>query len=207
MSLNFLKHKPTKIVCVGLNYRDHAKEMNLPLPKEPLLFMKPTTALIGPEEEIITPKMSERVEYEAELAIIIKNKIKDVEPDQATKHIEGFTCFNDVTARDLQKKDLQWTRAKGFDTFAAIGPNVVKNITPNNLKIELFVNGKKKQDSSTKNFIFKVEEIVSFISKIMTLMPGDIIATGTPAGIGQLKSGDVVEVKIEGIGTLRNYVK
>lgn len=207
MSLDFLKNRPTKIICVGLNYKDHAKEMKLALPKEPLLFMKPTTALIGPEEEIITPKMSERVEYEAELAIIIKDKIKDVEQKEVMKHIKGFTCFNDITARDLQKKDLQWTRAKGFDTFAAIGPRIVKISNPNKLKIELFVNGEKKQDSNTKNFIFKVEKIVSFISKIMTLLPGDIISTGTPAGIGQIKSGDVVEVKIEGIGTLKNYVK
>lgn len=200
---SFLKQTPTKIICVGLNYKDHAKELNMPLPEEPILFMKPISSLIGPEDSIIYPKMSKRVDYEAELAIIIKN----IEENEVMDYIEGFTCLNDVTARDLQKKDGQWTRAKSFDTFCPIGPKVVKGINPNNVKIQSFLNGELKQDSNTSNFIFKVEELVSFISKIMTLTPRDIIATGTPSGIGPMKKDDIIEIKIEGIGTLRNYVK
>ena len=206
-NLQFLKQKPTKIVCVGLNYKDHAKELNMPLPDEPILFIKPITALIGPEENIIYPKQSGRVDYEAELAIVIKDKCKNLEPGQAKDHIEGYTCLNDITARDLQKKDGQWTRAKSFDTFCPVGPKIVKDINPNNVKIQSFLNGEIKQNSNTKNFIFKVEELVSFISKIMTLNPGDIIATGTPAGIGPMKKGDKIEIKIEGIGSLINYIK
>lgn len=206
-NINFLKQKPSKIICVGLNYKDHAKELNMPLPDEPILFMKPVTALIGPEEDIIYPEMSERVDYEAELAIVIGKKAKDVSKEDALEYIGGFTCLNDVTARDLQKKDGQWTRAKSFDTFCPVGPKVVKDIDPNNVKIQSFLNGELKQDLNTSNLIFDVEEIVSFISKIMTLNPGDIIATGTPPGIGPMKKGDKIEVKIEGIGTLRNYVK
>ena len=207
MSLSFLKKKPTKIICVGLNYKSHAKEMSMPLPGEPILFIKPLTALIGPEENIIWPKQSKRVDYEAELAIIIKKKAKNIEQKDAMKHIEGFTCLNDVTARDLQSKDGQWTRSKSFDTFCPVGPKIVKDINPNNVKIQSFLNGKLKQDSTTSDFIFNVEHLVSFISKVMTLMPGDIIATGTPAGIGPMKKGDKIEVKIEGIGSLVNYVR
>jgi 2-keto-4-pentenoate hydratase/2-oxohepta-3-ene-1,7-dioic acid hydratase in catechol pathway len=179
----------------------------MPLPKEPIIFIKPATALIGPGEDIIYPEMSERVDYEAELAIVVGKKCKDVSKEDALNYVGGFTCLNDVTARDLQKKDGQWTRAKGFDTFCPVGPKVVEDIDPNNVKIQSFLNGELKQDSNTSNFIFKVEEVVSFISKIMTLNSGDIIATGTPSGIGPMKKGDKIEVKIEGIGTLRNYVK
>ena len=204
--LSFLKQKPTKIVCVGLNYHCHAKEIGMATPHHPIIFLKPITTLIGAGENIVYPKMSKRVDYEAELAVIIKNKIKNIKEKEAMENIEGFTCLNDVTARDLQKKDVQWTRAKSFDTFCPIGPKIVKNIEPNNVKIQSFLNGEIKQDSSTSNLIFKVEELVSFISKVMTLMPGDIIATGTPKGIGPMKKGDTIEVKIEGIGTLRNYV-
>jgi len=206
-TLSFLKNQPTKIVCVGLNYKDHAKELNMPLPEEPILFIKPVTTLIGPEENIIYPSQSKQVDYEAELAIIIKDKIKNTEEKDVMKYIEGFTCLNDVTARDLQKKDGQWTRAKSFDTFCPVGPKIVKNIDPNNLKIQSFLNGELKQDSNTSNFIFKAETLVSFISKIMTLMPGDIIATGTPVGVGPMKKGDTIEIKIKGIGVLKNYVK
>lgn len=207
MPPSFLKRMPTKIVCVGLNYISHTKEMNEPLPEEPILFLKPTTALIGPEDNIVYPEMSSRVDYEAELAIIIKDKIKNIKEADVMKHIDGFTCLNDITARDLQKKDGQWTRAKGFDTFCAVGPSIVRDINPNNVKIQSFLNGELKQDSNTSNFIFNVEQLVSFISKVMTLMPGDIIATGTPSGIGPMEKGDTIEIKIEGIGTLRNYVK
>ncbi len=206
-NLSFLKHKPTKIVCVGLNYHCHAKELGMNTPHHPIIFMKPLTSLIGPEENIIYPKMSKRVDYEGELALVIKDKIKDIKESQAMKHIEGFTCVNDITARDLQKLDGQWTRAKSFDTFCAVGPKIVKDIDPNNVKIQSFLNNELKQDSNTSNFIFKVEEIVSFISKVMTLNPGDIISTGTPKGIGPMKKGDKIEIKIKGIGTLRNYVK
>jgi len=206
-NLSFLKHQPTKIVCVGLNYNDHAKELDMPLPKAPILFIKPITTLIGPKEYIIYPKMSKRVDYEAELAIIIKDKIRNIKENEVTKHIEGFTCLNDVTARDLQKLDKQWTRAKSFDTFCPIGPKIVKDINPNNLKIQSFLNNELKQNSKTSNFIFKVEELVSFISKVMTLNHGDIISTGTPKGIGPMKKGDTIEIKIEGIGTLTNYIR
>jgi len=206
-NLSFLKHNPTKIVLVGLNYKDHAKELDMPLPQEPILFLKPPTTLIGPEEDIVYPSQSTRVDYEAELAVIMKNTCKDLEPDEVMEHVEGFTCLNDVTARDIQKKDVQWTRAKSFDTFCPIGPRIVDDIDPNNVAIQSFLNGELKQDSHTSNFIFTAEELVSFISHVMTLLPGDIIATGTPSGVGAMQRGDTMEIKIEGIGTLRNYVR
>jgi 2-keto-4-pentenoate hydratase/2-oxohepta-3-ene-1,7-dioic acid hydratase in catechol pathway len=198
--------QPSKIIAVGLNYKDHAKELNLPIPDEPILFMKPSTSIIGHEDNIIYPYQAQRVDYEAELAVIIKDKAKDLEPDEVFDKILGFTCFNDVTARDIQKKDIQWTRAKSFDTFSPIGPFVVNGIDPNNLKIESYLNGELKQSSNTNNLIFRIEELVSFISKVMTLLPEDVITTGTPAGIGAMNRGDIIEVKIEKIGTLRNYV-
>ena len=207
MSLSFLKQQPTKVVLVGLNYRDHAKELKMPLPEEPILFLKPPTAVIGPEDSIIYPEQSKRVDYEAELAVVIKDKCKDIEPDEVMEHVEGFTCLNDVTARDLQSMDVQWTRAKSFDTFCPVGPLIVKDIEPNNVKIQSYLNGELRQDSNTSNFIFNTEELVSFTSKVMTLLPGDIVATGTPSGIGAMKRGDTIEIKIEGIGTLRNYVR
>ena len=206
MALSFLTHRPTKIVLVGLNYRDHAKELEMPLPAEPILFMKPVTALIGPEESICYPSQATRVDYEAELAVIIKGTCKDLAPGDVMAHVEGFTCLNDVTARDMQKRDGQWTRAKSFDSFCPIGPGIVADVDPNKLKIQSFLNGERKQDSNTANFIFTVDELVSFISHVMTLMPGDIIATGTPGGIGAMDRGDTIEIRIEGIGTLRNYV-
>jgi len=206
----FLKYQPTKIVCVGLNYKGHAKEMNMDLPSEPLIFLKAISALSGNGKPILYPKMSKQVDYEAELAIVIKKRCRCIAPGQVKKHVAGFTCLNDVTARDLQKKDGQWTRAKSFNTFCPVGPrlvswNEVKD--PNNLKIQAILNDKIVQDSNTSDFIFKVEEVVSFISQIMTLMPGDIISTGTPAGIGPMQKGDKIEIKIEGIGILVNYVK
>ncbi len=206
MALSFLTHRPTKIVLVGLNYRDHAKELEMPLPAEPIIFMKPVTALIGPEESIRYPPQVARVDYEAELAVIIKDTCKDLAPEDVMAHVEGFTCLNDVTARDIQKRDGQWIRAKSFDSFCPIGPGIVADVDPNNLKIQSFLNGELRQDSNTANFIFTVEELVSFISHVMTLMPGDIIATGTPGGIGAMDRGDTIEIRIEGIGTLRNYV-
>ncbi len=197
---------PTKIVSVGLNYTDHAKELDMDIPDDPIIFLKPSSSVIGHLDHIIYPKMSNRLDYEAELAIIIKNKIKSISEDEVGENILGYTCFNDVTARDLQNKDIQWSRAKSFDTFSPIGPYIVDNINPNNLKIESFLNGKKRQSSNTNNFIFRVEYLVSFISEIMTLYPGDVITTGTPAGVGPINVGDTVQIKIESIGTLQNEV-
>lgn len=197
---------PSKIVAVGLNYRDHARELNLPEPQEPLLFLKPPSALIGHNESIIYPKMSQQVEYEGELGIVIGRQAKEIELDKADEYICGYTCVNDITARDLQKKDGQWTRAKSFDTFAAIGPYVVTEINPHNLTIQSFLNGKLCQSSNTSQLIFNTSFLVSFISQIMTLVPGDVISTGTPAGVGPMHPGDVIEVEIEHIGRLHNRV-
>lgn len=198
--------QPSKIVAVGLNYRDHAEEMKLPIPQEPIIFIKPPTAVIAHDEEIIYPPMSKRVDYEAELGVVIKKKAKNVTEKEARDYILGFTCFNDVTARDLQKRDGQYTRSKGFDTFAPLGPCIETNLDPAQIAIELYVNGERKQFSNTKEMVFSVFHLISFISHVMTLLPGDVIATGTPAGIGPLNIGDIVEVKIEGVGTLRNKV-
>jgi len=199
---------PTKIVAVGLNYRDHAEEMKKNITDEPLLFMKPSTSIIGHEDEIIYPRhMSYRVDYEGELAAVIGKKAKNINVREALNYILGFTCINDITARDLQAKDVQYTRAKGFDTFAPIGPFIETELEPDNLEISTFLNDELRQHSSTSNLIFNVHRLTSFISRVMTLLPGDIIATGTPSGIGPMKIGDKVEVKIEGIGVLRNYVK
>jgi 2-keto-4-pentenoate hydratase/2-oxohepta-3-ene-1,7-dioic acid hydratase in catechol pathway len=199
---------PTKIVAVGLNYKDHAAEMKKSLPEEPMLFMKPATAVIGHEDKIIYPKhMSSRVDYEGELAVVIGKKAKWVEEEKALNYVFGYTCINDITARDLQAKDVQYTRAKGFDTFAPIGPVIETELDPTNLQISTLLNNERKQHSRTSELIFKVPRLVSFISRIMMLLPGDVIATGTPSGIGPMKSGDKVEVEIEGIGVLRNYVE
>jgi len=199
--------EPTKIIGLGLNYRDHAEEVGLKVPSEPLIFLKPSTSVIGPEEPIIIPPSSQRVDYEGELAIVISKRAKGISLEEAHKYILGYTCFNDVTARDIQLREKQWTRAKGYDTFAPLGPWIETEIDPTNLSLETLVNGERRQLSNTKNLIFNPFELVSFISHIMTLLPGDIIATGTPSGIGPLKEGDIVEVRIEGIGTLRNPVK
>jgi len=197
---------PTKIVAIGLNYRSHAEELGMALPEDPMVFMKPPTAVIGPDEEIIYPEMSSQVDYEGELAVVIGKKCRFVTEEDSEKYIAGYTCFNDVTARDLQKKDVQFTRAKGFDSFAPMGPFIETDINPCNVKIETFLNGKKKQSGNTNDLIFPVRTIVSFLSKIMTLCSGDIIATGTPGGIGPMKRGDVVEIRIEGVGNLSNRV-
>jgi len=198
---------PTKIVAVGLNYRDHAEELNMPIPKEPIIFLKPPSAVIGPGEPIILPPQSKRVDYEAELAVVIKKQAKNIKPEQAKEHILGYTCFNDVTARDLQAKDGQWTRAKSFDTFAPMGPWIETELDPSDLKIQALLNGKVVQNSTTANLIFSVPQLLSFISKIMTLKPGDIIATGTPSGIGPLAPGDEITIRIQGIGELKNPVR
>ena len=197
---------PSKIVALGLNYRSHAEEMKTPVPDEPLIFLKPSTAVIGPEDNIIYPESSHRVDYEGELGVVIKRRTWRVSREEAMNHVLGYTCFNDVTARDLQYKDKKWTRAKGFDTFAAMGPCIETELDPGNVLLETYLNGELKQRANTNDLIFSVPELVSFISHIMTLLPGDVIATGTTSGIGPMKPGDTIEIKIESIGTLRNYV-
>lgn len=197
---------PTKVVCVGLNYTDHAKELNQQLPDEPVLFLKPPSSIIAEGENIVYPRQSNHVDYEAELAIVIGRRTHHVKADKAKDHILGYTCFNDVTARDLQSKDIQWTRAKSFDTFAPVGPFIVTDVDPLNLSIKSRLNGTVRQNSNTKNMIFDSYKLVEFISGVMTLETGDIIATGTPAGIGPMQKGDIIEIEIEKIGTLRNKV-
>ena len=199
--------EPSKIVSVGLNYKDHAEELNMSILEEPVVFIKPSTAVIGPEDIIRYPRSSTRVDYEAELAVVIKDTARNVPVEEAGRYIAGYTCFNDVTARDLQKKDIQWSRSKSFDTFAPIGPWIETDLDPGNLKIRTLLNGEVKQDSSTSAFLYSVPELVSFISGIMTLLPGDVISTGTPANVGPMEPGDEVTVAIEGIGELRNRVE
>jgi len=197
--------EPTKIIALGLNYRDHAAEFGRPIPDEPLIFLKPSTSVIGPDEDIVYPAISRRVDYEAELAVVIGRPCRNVPPEEIRDYILGYTCFNDVTARDLQKKDGQFTRSKSFDTFAPLGPWIETEIPdPDNLTVEAYLNGERRQHSSTRNQVFSVATLVAFISRVMTLLPGDVIATGTPAGVGPMRPGDVVEVRLEGIGTLRN---
>lgn len=199
--------EPTKIVCVGVNYKNHALERGRAVPGEPLIFLKPPSAIIGPNDIIIYPKMAKRIDYEGELALIIKKKAHLLnDNDPVENYILGYTCFNDVTARDLQEKDGQLTRAKSFDSFAAVGPCIATDADPSNLRLKTFLNGKLKQSSNTKNMVFPVAFLVRFISRIMTLNPGDIISTGTPAGVGPMVPGDRVDVQIEGIGTLSNKV-
>jgi 2-keto-4-pentenoate hydratase/2-oxohepta-3-ene-1,7-dioic acid hydratase in catechol pathway len=200
------KLKPTKIVAVGLNYRDHAAEMKLPLPSEPLLFLKPPSAVIYNNEAIVYPDQTKELHYEAELAVVIKDRAKNISEEDAAEHILGFTCANDVTARDLQRLDGQWARAKSFDTFCPLGPEIVSGLSPGNLSVKLFLNGELKQSSSTANLIFKVPFLVAYISRIMTLLPDDVILTGTPGGIGPMRAGDEVRVEIAGIGSLANKI-
>jgi 2-keto-4-pentenoate hydratase/2-oxohepta-3-ene-1,7-dioic acid hydratase in catechol pathway len=192
---------------VGLNYRHHAAEMGLAVPVEPVIFLKPSTAVIGPGEIIRYPDMSAQVDYEAELGVVIKDRVRNIAPDEVKDHILGYTCANDVTARDLQRKDGQWTRAKSFDTFCPIGPWIETGLDPGNLLVESYLNGERRQSSRTAQFIFPVNYLVSFISRIMTLNPGDLIITGTPSGVGPMKPGDEIEVRIEGIGSLKNKVR
>lgn len=198
--------KPSKIVCVGLNYHDHAAEMKLALPTEPLLFLKPPTTIIGPHAAIVYPRATRELHYEAELAIVIKERIKAVSAEAALSKILGVTCANDVTARDLQHHDGQWTRAKSFDTFLPLGPWIETEYAAQPLTIQLTVNGQCKQASHTGNLIFSVPQLVSYISQVMTLEAGDVILTGTPAGVGAMQVGDTVEVTIQGIGSLQNSI-
>ena len=197
---------PSKIVCLGVNYRPHAEEFNSKLPSNPLIFLKPSTSVIGPEDSIVLPRNWKRVDLEGELALVIGKKARYVSEEKSREYLLGYTCLNDVTERDIQKADGQWTRAKGFDTFAPIGPWIETEVHADDLKIETYLNGEKRQNDRTSSLIFGISTLVSFISNVMTLLPGDVIATGTPAGVGPMKPGDVVEVRIEKIGSLRNPV-
>jgi len=198
---------PTKIVCVGRNYLDHAKELGNEAPKEPLIFLKPPSAVIAPGEPIVLPAISERVDFEGELAIVIGRRCLHLAPGEDVRpYIAGYTCLNDVTARDLQKRDGQWTRGKGFDTFCPFGPVLETELDPAGATIETFVNGVKKQSARAAEMIFSCDVIIRWIAQVMTLEPGDVIATGTPSGVGPLAAGDVVEVSVTGIGTLLNAV-
>ncbi len=198
---------PTKIVAVGLNYRDHVKEMKHDDHAEPVLFLKPSSSLLNPDGKILYPPSSKRVDYEAELAVVLKSKLTKAKPQQALEAIWGFTCCNDVTARDLQKVDGQWTRAKGFDSFCPLGPWLVTDFIEGSQKITSRVNGVVKQEDKISSRIWKTAELLSFASHVMTLEPLDVLTTGTPAGIGPMVAGDTVEVEIEGIGILRNIVE
>ncbi len=198
---------PSKIVAIGLNYKDHAAERGKPIPEEPLIFLKPPSSLIGPGETIRRPAWAGRVDHEAELGLVIGRQAYDLpSPEEAAAHIFGAVCVNDVTARDLQDKDVQFTRAKGFDTFCPVGPCLVSELDLGHLSVEGRVNGQVRQKSDTSQLVFTPAHLVWFVSRVMTLLPGDIISTGTPSGIGPLAEGDVVEVEVQGIGTLRNPV-
>ena len=197
---------PSKIVCVGRNYADHAKELGNEPPSEPIIFLKPPSAVLAPGGRIVRPRQSQRVDFEGELALVISREARDVAEEHWRDYVAGFTCANDVTARDIQKKDVQFTRGKGFDTFCPIGPWIETDLDPSSLRLVTRVNGETRQDGNTSQMIFSCASIIAFITSVMTLVPGDVVLTGTPAGVGPLNAGDTVEVEIEGIGTLRNVV-
>ena len=197
---------PSKIVAVGLNYRDHAAEMNKALPDEPLIFLKPSTAVIGTGASIVIPPNAGRVDYEAEVGVVIGRRARHVSAARAHEYVLGLTCVNDVTDRDLQRRDVQYTRAKGFDTFAPVGPCIVAGDLDRPIVVESRVNGERRQHSSTRELIFSFRRLVEFVTAVMTLLPGDIISTGTPSGVGPLVPGDRVVVAVEGVGELVNDV-
>jgi 2-keto-4-pentenoate hydratase/2-oxohepta-3-ene-1,7-dioic acid hydratase in catechol pathway len=198
---------PSKIIAVGLNYKDHISEFGrTEIPIEPVLFMKAASALIGPDENIVLPKGVGRVDYEAELAVVIKKKGRNIPENKTADYTLGITCLNDVTARELQKRDGQWARAKSFDTFAPVGPWIADGLPLDKLRVEASLNRKVVQQGHTSQMIFSVPMLISFVSRVMTLLPGDVISTGTPQGVGPLKKGDVVEIFVEGVGILRNSV-
>ena len=198
---------PSKIICLGCNYHEHAAELDNPVPKEPLIFLKPPSAIIGPEEPIVLPSISRRVDYEGELGVVIGRVCSQLAPDEDVRpYILGYTCLNDVTARDLQKTDVQFTRSKGFDTFCPLGPVIETELELAAASVETYVNGERRQSARAAEMIFPVDAIIRWVSRMMTLAPGDVIATGTPAGVGPLREGDVVEVVVGGVGTLRNPV-
>jgi 2-keto-4-pentenoate hydratase/2-oxohepta-3-ene-1,7-dioic acid hydratase in catechol pathway len=199
--------EPSKIVCIGRNYAAHAAEMGNEVPKEPMMFLKPPSSIVGPEEAIVLTKYSQRVEHEGELALVIGRRCSHLrDTDDALSFVMGYTCLNDVTARDLQKSDVQFTRAKGFDTFCAVGPHIETGLDSSNVLVETHVNGARRQSGTTALMTYPPAFLVCWISRMMTLMPGDIIATGTPAGVGPLVAGDTVEVSVAGVGVLRNPV-
>jgi len=198
--------EPSKIICVGRNYVAHAQEHGSEVPEMPLLFLKPPTSVIGPGETILLPPQSVNVEHEAELAIVIGKRGRWIQPENALEYVLGYTVGNDVTARDLQRRDGQWTRGKGFDTFCPLGPWIETDFDPSDAMVTCHVNGEMRQMASTRDMVFNVRQIVAFTSTIMTLLPGDILMTGTPAGVGPLTNGDIVEVSIEGLGKLSNPV-
>jgi 2-keto-4-pentenoate hydratase/2-oxohepta-3-ene-1,7-dioic acid hydratase in catechol pathway len=200
--------QPSKIVCVGRNYREHAAELGHNVPPEPLIFLKPPSALLDPGGKIMRPKISARVDHEGELGIVIGKTCRNLAPEEdVRRYILGYTCVNDVTARDLQTKDGQWTRAKGFDTFCPVGPTITDEIDPwAGVNVETRVNGELRQQGNTRDFIFPIDVVIRHIAQVMTLLPGDLIATGTPKGVGPLQAGDVIEVTVSGIGSLRNTV-
>lgn len=196
----------SKVVCIGQNYRKHAEEMGKPVPKEPLLFIKPSTALNAHGRPIVLPPESNEVHHEAELALVIGERLHRASEAEAQRALFALTCFNDVTARDIQRREVQHTRGKSYDTFACVGPWMVTGLSPDDLRVQCRVDGALRQDGRTSDMVFSPARLVSFISSIMTLLPGDLVSTGTPSGVGPLSSGQVVEVEIEGIGTLRNPV-
>ena len=208
---------PPKIICLGLNYTDHAEEAHVPIPREPILFSKPSTAIIGPDDSIVYPRISSQVDYEIELAVVMGKRGRNISESDAFDYIAGYTVFNDISARDLQFADKQWFRGKSFDTFAPTGPCLVLTDQvpdPHCLRMELRVNGERRQNGTTGNMIFRIPQLITFISRVMTLQPGDVIATGTPAGVGfyakpekrLLRPGDLIEAEIEGVGVLKNRV-
>jgi 2-keto-4-pentenoate hydratase/2-oxohepta-3-ene-1,7-dioic acid hydratase in catechol pathway len=199
--------KPSKIICVGRNYVAHAQELGNTVPPEPMIFLKPPSALLAPGAEIVMPPQSHQVEYEGEIGVVVLERLRNASLAQAERTRLGFTCVNDVTARDLQKTDGQWGRAKGFDTFCPVGPVVVEGLDWRTLEVTTRLNGTVKQQGKTAEMAYSIPAILAFISSVMTLEPGDLIATGTPAGVGRLASGDIVEVEVSGVGVLRNTVR
>jgi 2-keto-4-pentenoate hydratase/2-oxohepta-3-ene-1,7-dioic acid hydratase in catechol pathway len=197
---------PSKVVCIGKNYVEHAEEMGSEVPEEPIIFLKPSTSVIGPGDPIPYPRISQQVDHEGELAVVIGRLVHRVRAEDAGNYILGFTCGNDVTARDLQRKDGQWTRAKGFDGFCPLGPWIETEIDPSDLAVECRLNGQTRQSARTSQLTFGPNVLIEFITQVMTLLPGDVILTGTPAGVGPMKPGDRVEVEVEGIGALENEV-
>jgi 2-keto-4-pentenoate hydratase/2-oxohepta-3-ene-1,7-dioic acid hydratase in catechol pathway len=199
--------QPTKIIAIGLNYVSHAEEVDAVVPKEPFFFLKPPSSIVAHGGKVIHPaNLSQRVDYEGELAVVMGKSGRDIATREASEYVLGYTCANDVTARDLQRTDPQWTRAKGFDTFCPLGPVIATDVDPSDLMIRTRLNGEVRQEASTSEMVFSVERLISYISAVMTLEAGDVILTGTPAGVGELKPGDRIEVEIESVGTLTNTV-
>lgn len=198
---------PKQIIAIGLNYREHAKEQNKALPEEPMMFMVSPSAVVGPKDNIVLNNTEHRIDYEAELAIVIGKEAKHVSQDEALDYVFGYTCGNDISDRDFQKKDGQFTRAKSFHTYKPLGPVISTDIKPNQVGVSLKINGHTRQNGNTNDMIHSVEKIIETVTSVMTLQPGDVILTGTPSGVGPLKSGDHIELTIEGIGTLENIVK